>query len=423
MLYYISKIFAKIALGVYFRKIYLANTDVLPKDKPIILAANHPTALIEPVVLGCWLDRPLYYLARGDLYNNNLLFRKLYDWHHMTPIFRREDTGYSNLRSNYATFEKCFEKLLAKKPLMILSEGLTLHEKRLRPMKKGTARIIFGALEKHGDLDIHLVPVGVNYTDSDSFRTVAMFEFGEPIRCTEYTEMYRENPPKAIKKLTEELGKRLKSKVIHIEEKTDDDLVEMFLTLAENDKPDSLLPVSSDDSSLFVKQKSIADAINELPGDEKTELKAKAESYHGKLKKLGISDFGLVNRKSFSFINSMLVVLGALPALLGFLLNILPVWAGNSLAHKIAPSIEFRAVAAIVFSAFIYLFTGIGLYTAGFLMGYGWWTFALVLVPLLGYFFVAYRDFFIKWNAARKVAKCASGTVAELLNERDALKM
>ncbi len=422
MLYHFSKSLAKIGLSVYFRKIYLVNTDVLPKDRPIILAANHPTALIEPVIMACWLGRSMSFIARGDLYKNNLLARKLYDWHRMAPIFRLEDSGYSNLRSNYATFERCFEILRKNKILMILPEGRTIHEKRLRPIRKGTARIIFGALEKYGDMDIHLVPIGVNYTDSDSFRSVAMLEFGEPIRCTEYSKLYEENPAKAINKMTQDLGKGLKSKVIHINDESDDDLVESFLTLAENDKSDSLLPISVNDNSLFEKQKSITDFINELSEKEKTGLKDKAESYYTKLKKLQITDFALIYRKSFSFSNSLLLVLGALPALLGYVLNILPIWIGNFIGNKAAPSIEFRAIAVIFSSSFLYLLYGIGLYSAGFMMGFGWRTLALISIPMLGYFFVAYRDLFQKWNAARKVAKWPSQTIDELLNERGALK-
>lgn len=27
-------------------------------EKPLILAANHPTAFIEPCILACWLPKP-----------------------------------------------------------------------------------------------------------------------------------------------------------------------------------------------------------------------------------------------------------------------------------------------------------------------------------------------------------------------------
>ncbi len=422
MLYSFIRPFAKIALGLYFRKIYIANREAIPVDKPVILAANHPTAFIEPCILACWLEQPLSFIARGDLYVNSLILRKIYDWVRMTPIFRREDTGYSNLRNNYETFEKCYETLSKHMPLMILVEGRTLHEKRLRPIRKGTARIVFGALEKHRDLDIHIVPVGINYTNSDEFRSIAMVEFGEPIRCAEYNEVYEENQAKAVNQLTREMGKRLKRKVINIEKEADDELVEMFLKLEENEFDPSIFPVSSSENGLFVAQKKVAERINRLEEEEKQTLKKQATEYYEELAKHQITDRGLMLRSYGSFWSLMMVILGFLPALLGYLLNVVPVWLGNFIAKKIAPSIEFRAASAIVFSSFLYGFQFFGLLLLGYLLGYGWWTLLVLLLPASGYFYIAYQDFAKKWKAGHQAKKLDAATVNRLLEKRQWLK-
>lgn len=421
MLYNLIRPFAKIALGLYFRKIYIANREAIPLDKPVILAANHPTAFIEPCILACWLEQPLSFIARGDLYVNSLILRKIYDWVRMTPIFRQEDTGYSNLKSNYETFEKCYETLEKKMPLMILVEGRTIHEKRIRPMKKGTARIVFGAQEKHQDLDIHIVPVGVNYTNSDQFRSIAMIEFGEPIRCAKYNDVYLENPAKAVNQLTKEIGEKLKDKIVHINEKRDDGLVELFLTLKENETDSVIYPVSSTDSQLLVSQKNIANHINELSIEEKQNLKIKAENYYSKLAQKNISDFGLMHRNYASFKNTLFAILGFLPAMLGYVLNVPPIWLGNFIAEKIAPSIEFRAATAIVFSSFLYILYGMALYLTGYLMGFGWWTFLLIIIPVLGYFYIAYQNIINKWWAGRKTNKLNNEIIVNLLEERHEL--
>lgn len=422
MLYNLIRPFAKIALGLYFRKIYIANREAIPLDKPVILAANHPTAFIEPCILACWLEQPLSFIARGDLYVNSLVLRKIYDWVRMTPIFRQEDTGYSNLKSNYETFEKCYETLEKKMPLMILVEGRTIHEKRIRPIKKGTARIVFGALDKHQDLDIHIVPVGVNYTNSDQFRSVAMIEFGEPIRCAKYNDVYEENPAKAVNQLTKEIGEKLKDKIIQIDKKQDDELVEMFLSLKENETDSGIYPVSSSDSQLFVSQKNVADRINEFSTEEKQNLKIKADNYHNKLAQKNISDFGLMHRNYASFKNTLFAILGFLPAMVGYILNAPPIWLGNFIAKKIAPSIEFRAATAIVFSSFLYIFYGIGLYLTGYLMGFGWWVLLLMIIPVLGYFYIAYQEIIKKWWAGRKANKLNSEETINLIKDRNELK-
>ncbi len=39
------------AFRLFFRKIYLNNTYGVPTDKPVLLAANHPTAFVDPLLL------------------------------------------------------------------------------------------------------------------------------------------------------------------------------------------------------------------------------------------------------------------------------------------------------------------------------------------------------------------------------------
>ena len=422
MIYEITKPLAKIALGIYFRKLYLINMEGVPKDKPVMLAANHPTAFIEPVILTCWMGGMPSFLARGDLYQNNKIVRQLYDWYHITPIFRREDAGYSNLKSNYDTFEKCFETLKKKKPLMILAEGSTLHEKRLRPIRKGAARIVFGAFEKHGDMDIHLIPVGVNYTNSDKFRSVVMIEFAEPIRCSDYHELYQQSPAKAVNQLTKEMAKRLKKKVIHINNEEDDEWVELYLTLKENETQDSVYPVSSPNVELLNKQKDIVDKINVLEKTEKEKLKIKAENYFNDLKKNNISDFGLMHRNYASFKNTLFAIFGFIPAMIGWILSFIPVMGGTALANKMAESIEFRAAMSIFFSALFYLVFGAVLFSTGFAMGFGWWTFSLILIPLFGYFYIVYRHITERWRAGGKAKNLKIEILEAILKERSELK-
>lgn len=423
MIYEITKPLAKIALGLYFRKLYLINMEAVPKDKPVMLAANHPTAFIEPVILACWMDSMPSFLARGDLYQTNKMVKQLYDWYHITPIFRREDVVHGDLKSNnLATFEKCFETLQKKKPLMILAEGKTEHEKRLRPIRKGTARIIFGAFEKHGDMDIHLIPVGVNYTNSDNFRSVVMIEFAEPIRCSDYHELYQQHPAKAVNQLTKEMTRRLKEKVVHINDPADDEWVELYLTLKENEFQDRVYPVSSPQVELLSKQKDIVDKINLLENEEKEKLKLKAENYFKELEKNKISDFGLMHQNYASFKNVLFAIVGFIPAMIGWLLNFIPVKTGTTLANTLAPSIEFRAAMAIFFSALFYLIFGAILYGIGFSMGYGFWTFCLVVFPIMGYFYIVYRHITERWNAGRKAKNLNKNTLQNILQERAELK-
>ena len=405
MLYSLTKPFAKIALGVYFRKIYLSNLARLPKDKPILIAANHPTAFIEPCILAGWLDRPLSFIARGDLYLNNLVFKKLYDWYYLTPVFRKEDAGYADLKNNYQSFERCFDTLKSNRILMILVEGGTIHEKRLRPIKKGAARIVFGTLEKYGDLDIHIVPVGVNYTDVDNFRSIAMLDVGEPIKTTDYTESYQNNPAKAVIDLTKEIEGRLKERVVHIENKESERVVDKLLTMHENEWGHTIWPALSDQSKFLFAQKKVADNINNLNKVDAAALGALVNDYFKKLKEAGVNDAGLINSQNNRCPKTIFIFLGYPLSKIGYLLNFLPVVMGNNIATKISPSIEFRASSAIVFSSVLYLVYLCIITLVIYLCGMGWWTLLFLVFPISGYFYLYYNPKFKIWNAVEKFRK------------------
>ena len=60
-------------------------------------------------------------------------------------------------------FPAIYEVLKKNGNFIMFSEGICVQEKRLQKLRKGTARLAFGAEEKYG-LDVHIVPVGINYT-------------------------------------------------------------------------------------------------------------------------------------------------------------------------------------------------------------------------------------------------------------------
>ncbi|MBK8490844.1 MAG: 1-acyl-sn-glycerol-3-phosphate acyltransferase [Saprospirales bacterium] len=94
MLYPITRPLAKIALSVFFRKLFLSGMENVDWNKPVILAANHPSAFIEPCILACWLPKPLHFMVRGDLFLkpvSNWVLRDL----NMIPMFRMSDAGVS----------------------------------------------------------------------------------------------------------------------------------------------------------------------------------------------------------------------------------------------------------------------------------------------------------------------------------------
>lgn len=418
MIYSIVKPCAKIALSVYFRKMNISHRERIPVGKPVVLAANHPTAFIEPCILACWSEEPLHFLARGDLFMKSKFVRTLYNWFHIVPVFRLDDMGYGALKSNYDSFGKCYETLNENKQVMILAEGRCIHEKRLRPLMKGTARIVFGALEKYPDIDIHVVPVGVNYTNPDKFRSDVMIDFGEPIRVQDYANIYRENPSKAVTALTNVLRGRMLERVIHLDNPAEDAWKEPLLEIHRNGTSPKLFPAFSDESAPLFREKELANRLNSLSEEKKEATQTKVSEYLSLLKKAETTDRGLVDHTSYSLGSALLLGLGWIPYMLGFILNSLPLYLGNFFAKKKTKTVEFRASVAIFVSMVLYLIYWLVLLTISLVVG-KWWLIALVVAtPFLGYFAVAYHDLDVRWKDCQRASVIDDPTEEMLLEMR-----
>lgn len=421
MLYRITKPLATVTLSVFFQKVYISNRARIPKNKPVILAANHPTAFIEPCVLACWLDQPLHFLVRGDIFKKPF-YSKILNALNMVPVFRLKDGGYGKLRNNFESFDKVQAALQENKTLMILAEGRTIHEKRLRSLRKGTARLAFGTLEAlNGKEEVYVVPVGVNYTYADRFRSEVMIDFGEPIRSSDYLERYRENPNQTMVQFTDDLREQLEKRVIIIESEEDELVAEQLLVLARHQLPDrNLLPVTRTKIDRLMLEKRVTQSINSMPEAKKTTFKARSQAFYDQLRQLGLEADSLLHRAVYRPFNSLLLVLGFLPFALGYALNYLPFGLASYVSKQRVRHIEFKASVEMVVGLVSYLlYALIGLIPLLFSTHYNFWMW--LCVPVLGYWALFYRDLRKRWMLGRKAASLSKTELNALRKERDEL--
>ena len=404
MLYYLVRPIARIGLKVFFRKIYFTNTEVIPKDKPVIFAANHPTAFLEPCLLACFQNRPLHFLVRGDFFQHSLA-RKVLMSLKMIPIYRLKDGGYGKLRENFSTFEWCNELLSRGKVIMILAEGGTEHEKRLRPIRKGTARLVFGALEQYPDLDIYIIPVGVNYTYAERFRSVAMIDFGEPILAQNFIKRYRQHPNQAIKQMTDQLKMSLEERVIIIEKEADESLTEHLFILNRSERHNPIFPIVSKNRLPLQLEKNIADRVNQMAMDQKIKLKNQLEAYFQQLKRLKINDLAIIQQQYAKGIHLLLLLLGFIPFFIGSVGNFLPMAFAHYIKDKYVKEITFQSsvVAAVGLFSWLIYYSILWLIVVKIFSAPVEYVIFLILLPFLGYFSLLYKEFYNKWSKAQKV--------------------
>lgn len=207
-----------VAIGerVFYKKVQVTGLENILKDKPIIFASNHQNAFMDPVLIAVHLTKPTYYLVRADVFKKPLV-AKIFDSINMMPVYRERD-GVNTKEANLGVFDRCYDILQKNRPIIIFPEGNHGRLKTLRPLKKGFARIAYGAEEKHGkDIDVQIIPVGLNYSDHYNMGAELLINFKKPIRTSDYlTET--ENPVQ-INALRKKLQQEMSNAIIDIQAK------------------------------------------------------------------------------------------------------------------------------------------------------------------------------------------------------------
>ncbi|MFT5166976.1 MAG: glycerol-3-phosphate O-acyltransferase/dihydroxyacetone phosphate acyltransferase [Saprospiraceae bacterium] len=419
MLYFFAKYFCRIGLRVNFKKIFFHYQEEIPENKAIIFASNHPTAFLDPVMVGAFIKRPVHFIVRGDIFKGKFILAFL-NGLKMLPIFRFRD-GYSSLKNNQATLETVYEKLSQNRCVLILAEGETKHEKRLRPIQKGTARMAFGAIEAQGDLDILIIPVGVNYSDSDAYRSFVMTEFGKPIHLNDYKPVYQENPRKAIKQLTGRIEKEMRSLVIHIEKEADDIWVNRILEIKRSDFDFPSFPILSDDSTLWQKEFEAVEKMNAFADNQKAAIQKLLKAYDQKLESSKVSDRGLARAASYNFLNTIFLILGIIPFLVGYMMSYLPLSFAEYSTKQKVKKIEFYSSVRYGIGWVGYIIYWLVLLIISLVLGNKWGIGFVIAIPFLGYFAQVYMEFFQTWNAARKFKALSKEDQKVLIEKRKTL--
>lgn len=209
MLFHLLKLYARLAIRLYCRKIIINKPEFLHAKGPLLLAANHPNSFLDGIILTTLFEERIYSLARGDVFKNPKANRIL-RWVGLFPVFRTSE-GTENLGHNYTTFEYCLEGFEKKKVVLIFSEGRCENEWHLRPLRKGTARLANSAWER--GIPLTILPVGINYSSFKKFGKDIHIHFGTP-----FSEMEKDiNYGRNLLSFNQELNGQLEDLVYEIE--------------------------------------------------------------------------------------------------------------------------------------------------------------------------------------------------------------
>jgi 1-acyl-sn-glycerol-3-phosphate acyltransferase len=182
------RITVRISLHLYYHKIRVYGEKNIPKGKPTLIVCNHQNALIDPLLIATHTRLNPHFLTRASVFKNPII-AKILDYIRMIPVYRIRD-GVDNMEKNKDTFSKSVQILMDNGTILIFGEGGHSMKRTLRPLKKGFARIAYQALEAKPDMDLTILPVGINYSSHKFSGSEVSICFGKPFKAGDFYPKY-----------------------------------------------------------------------------------------------------------------------------------------------------------------------------------------------------------------------------------------
>jgi 1-acyl-sn-glycerol-3-phosphate acyltransferase len=316
--YYVSSVFK-----LFYKRVQAKGKKNIPHGKPIIFAANHQNALMDPLAIIFTNPQQSVFLTRADIFNNPILL-KIFTAFKMLPVYRIRD-GADSLKNNERIFNKSVEILEAKMSVALFPEATHTDKRALRPLKKAVPRIAFQAEEENNfNLDLQIVPVGIYYEDYTHSNNNLFVNYGKPISLKKYFETYKENQAKAYNVFKKDLEDALKPLIINIEDSENYSLYEEIRLFYRARMRKKLGLKSKSPADNFKADQETIRKVEEYystEGNDITELKSEYQSLDGLRKKLGFANNYISAPSGFSIFAKIILLIIGLPIYIYGLIN------------------------------------------------------------------------------------------------------
>ena len=280
---------------------------------------------MDPLAIAALRFPIVFFMTRADIFTP--IMKPILWACQMLPIYRQHDGGDTRDK-NAQAFKKASNVLKNGRGLLIFGEGFTddVFIRRLKPVKKGAAKIGFETLEKlNWKKKIYMAAVGTNYSEPNQMRSDLLIATSDEFCLNDYREMYEENASKAISEVTRRVEALMKEQITHIEDKHQAEFHEQMMILTRKG-----MNAHSFDRSLSLLKRwhysqNLANWLNtqNVEGNEKlSQLKDNLSAYFKQIKETGLEDKYIYwkqeNRQGSRLIETLSMLLLFPFALLGF---------------------------------------------------------------------------------------------------------
>ena len=174
LFYGLIKIWVQLSLKIFCKQVAVCNPQQLAAKGPLIIAAHHPNSFFDAILIGAFMQQPVHFITRGDVFGKRWA-RSILEQLNMMPIFRIRD-GKEKLSLNQQTFDRSVEVLKANGIVLIFVEGQCDYQTTLLPLKKGAPRILLSCWQQ--GINAKVLPVWLRYNSFFSFGKKIEINFG-----------------------------------------------------------------------------------------------------------------------------------------------------------------------------------------------------------------------------------------------------
>lgn len=375
---------ARSAAYTYYRIRY--GGEAVPRAGPVLLVANHPNSLLDPVLVVAAARRPVRFLAKAPLFVDPKV-GWLVKATGAIPVYRRADDP-TQMDRNEEMFRAVHAELAGGAAVGIFPEGLSHSEPALAPLRTGTARIAFGACAITGR-PFPIVPVGLVFRHKDIFRSAALVLVGTPVAWDDLAPRGA-GDEEAVRLLTDRIGAGLRQLTVNLERWQDQPLVDCAMRIWEAERgapPDPGERVTR----LGITTRILA-AVRESGDPAGAALARDVGAHRRRLRRLGlrpadlVADVGFARGAWWAVRRAPLVMpLAAALAIVGFLLFWVPYQLTGSVVDRMRRPDDQRSTYKLMVGIVLYAAWVLALDAAAALMLNVWAALGLLLgVPAVG---------------------------------------
>jgi 1-acyl-sn-glycerol-3-phosphate acyltransferase len=419
LVYQILKVIARIALWIYYPRTTIVNREHLRFKGPAILISNHQNTLMDALNAAAHAREQVFFLANAGLFRS-----KFSDWFFNTffciPIKRTVDADGKPV-DNEQNFARVNAHLEGGGTIYIAPEGTSWMRRHLYRFKTGTARIAFSAERKNDyQLDLKIIPVGLNYTNYTQFRSGVFIFADEPIYVRDWREDYEKDPVETVKRVTAELQERIRALMIDTADDAEDLFLRRLEEMLQNSKPLDL-------EKHFHRTKKLLANLRIWQNTEREtydHFYERVTAYFQHLKQNKISDNAVVRTPDRGLALKFFGLMLGLPLFLyGYLNNFLPAFipaaTNRWLQRKYDLYIGYTSTVKIstgVFTFPIFYWLQSELVQALFSTPISWWY--LLSLPITGWFALQYQTLARKVFTRMRLQTLAQDKFVHLKTER-----